>query len=103
MSADGDITAARHGGNPHSTAAAASIDKAAIRKRVLAVIASLDFGATSDEVEVITGLSHQTVSARMSELKRDGAVVPAGRRPTRSGRSAAVWVAAPVQQELWAG
>lgn len=99
-----DITAARHGGNPHSTAAAASIDKAAIRAKVLAVIAAAgDTGRTSDEAEQALDMPHQTVSARFTELAASGAIQRAGRRPTRSGRTAAVWVAAPVQQELWAG
>lgn len=97
-----DITANRHGGNEHSTAAAATIDKAALRAAILTFIASRgELGATSDEAEVALGLSHQTVSARFTELKALELVTPAGRRPTRSGRSAGVYVAAPVQQALF--
>jgi hypothetical protein len=50
-------------------------------------------GATCDEVEVALDLRHQTASARLYELKNQRAIVDSGwRRPTRSGRSAAVWV-----------
>jgi predicted transcriptional regulator len=98
-----DPTAARHGGNPFSEAAHASLtDKAKIRAAILTFIASRgDHGATSEEAEQALGLSHQTCSARFSELKIAEQILPAGRRPTSSGRSAGVWVAAPVQQALW--
>jgi hypothetical protein len=48
-----DPTAARHGGNPFSEAAHASLtDKAKIRAAILTFIASRgDHGATSDEAE----------------------------------------------------
>lgn len=53
-------------------------------------------GATCDEIEVATGLSHQTASARMRGLTIKGAVQPNGEmRPTRSGRNAAVIVRVP--------
>lgn len=88
--------------DPFSTAAAATIDKAKLRAQVLAFIAGRgEWGATSDEAEAALGMSHQTVSARFVELKANGSLRSAGRRPTRSGRSAGVWVAVPVQQELW--
>lgn len=98
-----DVTARYHRNNPESTAANPSpTSKAAIRQRVLDVITTLGpFGATSDEVEAITSMSHQTVSARMTELKAADAIRPAGRRKTRSGRTAAVYVAVPVQGELF--
>lgn len=49
-------------------------------------------GATSDEVEVGLGLTHQTASARMNDLKRANLVVKSGeRRPTRQGRNADVY------------
>ena len=50
-------------------------------------------GATCDEVERFSGLSHQTCSARINELVRSGHLVDSGRRrKTRGGRNAAVWV-----------
>jgi len=49
-------------------------------------------GLTDDQIEGVTGLSHQTASARRRELVLSGAVYDSGlRRRTKSGRSAAVW------------
>ena len=50
-------------------------------------------GRTCDEVEVGSGLCHQTVSARISELKRKSRLYQNGKRPTRSGRPADVHIA----------
>ena len=89
-----DVCKSRHHGNPESEAAHASIvpSKAHMRQRVIECIERLG-SATCDQVEVSTGLSHQTASARVSELRRDGIIAPTGeRRPTRSGRSASVFV-----------
>lgn len=92
-----DITRNFHGGNPQSEAANASIAslKDITRKQVEDYIRDQGlFGGISDEVEVALGLPHQTVSARLSEAKRDGTLVLSGDlRPTRSGRQAAVLVA----------
>lgn len=93
-----DITRRFHGGNAESNAAHRSIvkDKATLTRRVVAFVrARGQRGATSDEVEVALGLPHQTVSARITEAKAAGELVMSGdRRPTRSGRNAAVLVAA---------
>lgn len=49
-------------------------------------------GATDDELEELTGLSHHTVSPRRRELVLAGLVRDSGyRRPTRTGRTAIVW------------
>jgi hypothetical protein len=51
---------------------------------------------TCDELERRVGLSHQTCSARLRDLFLEGAIVRTGtRRPTESGRMAAVWKIAP--------
>ena len=91
-----DPTANNHGGNPQSVAAHESIAK---RKRVLRdrIVAHVDAlgrtGAISDEIETALDLPHQTVSARLTEAKARGELVPSGwSRPTRSGRFAAVLV-----------
>lgn len=98
FSLDFDITSRFHGGNPESVEAHDSIKniKAKMRARVLATIRQRGVrGMTSDEAEVALGLSHQSVSARFTELKAEGSIVPSGeRRATRSGRNAAVMVAA---------
>lgn len=47
---------------------------------------------TSDELERIFDMRHQTVSARLSELHYAGFIEASGmERPTRSGRNAIVW------------
>jgi len=52
-------------------------------------------GATCDEIEQGLDLKHQTVSARCTELLKAGQILDSGaRRPTRSGRSARVYVLA---------
>lgn len=53
-----------------------------------------EHGATDDEIEVALGMSHQTASARRRNLEQIGACKKTSRkRPTRSGRAAAVYVA----------
>jgi hypothetical protein len=53
-------------------------------------------GATCHEVEWALKLSHQTASARIRELVLAGKLKDSGmRRPTASGRTAAVWIAKP--------
>lgn len=91
-----DPTANYHGGNPFSVAAhaAAKEGKDALRRAVYDLIAAASEGLTCDEVEVVLGRSHQSVSARITELKAQGRIVVAGRRPTRTGSPAAVYVAA---------
>lgn len=76
--------------------AARSVEKSAPRLRqiVLQTIRDAVDGCTDDEIEIITGLSHQTASARRRELVLSGEIVPNGdRRKTRSGRTAVVHVA----------
>lgn len=52
-----------------------------------------DYGATDDEIEQVLDLRHQTASARRRELELKGLVQKTPRRrPTRSGRNAAVYV-----------
>ncbi len=93
-----DITRRFHGGDPESNAAHRSIvlSKATMRRRVVAYVRERgELGATSDEIEAALGMPHQTVSARITEAKAGGELVKSGdRRLTRSGRSAAVLVAA---------
>ncbi len=66
-----------------------------IRERVYMAVETQHYtsGITCDEVEVMSGISHQTVSARIRELAKAGRIKDSGRvRPTRSGRNAVVWV-----------
>lgn len=89
-------------GTETSDAAAESMRPCAakIRQRVLKYIESQGLrGATCDEAEVATGLSHQTCSARFNELNKKTdqhgleIVWSGATRPTRSGRLARIYVA----------
>jgi hypothetical protein len=83
-------------GDSTSHAAAEAIRPAAgtIRARVLELIRRTPM--TDDELETVTGLTHQCVSARRRELVLDDLVRDSGlRRKTRSGRAAKVWEATP--------
>lgn len=63
-----------------------------VRDKVLAAIkiAGKD-GATTEQIEQRLDKSHQTVSARVNELKREGLIFDTGlRRKTKNGRNAAV-------------
>lgn len=93
---DPDITAGYHRGNPESVEADASISeqKGRLRRRVAGWIRDRgDIGATCEEVERGLDMAHQTASARITELKKTGELlVTDRRRPTGSGRNAAVYV-----------
>ena len=71
-----------------------------LRARVLGHIVDRDsYGMTCDELEAVSGLMHQTASARVHELKKLGAIYDSGRRrKTRSGRKATVWLARPLPE-----
>ena len=91
-----DICAGRHRGNPESEAAHERIRgrKAALCTDIVGFVRGRG-GATCYEIEIGIGLSHQTCSARCSELKRSGQLVPTGeKRRTASGSLAAVLRAA---------
>ena len=84
-------------GSDTSREAAQSLPEPALARleaRVMGLIALAGpFGRTDDELEVETGLSHQTVSARRRGLVQKRLVVYNGlRRVTRSGRKATVWI-----------
>lgn len=88
-----DVTANYHRGDELSMAANPSAErKRRDRVRILAHLRQRgDQGATCEEIEHALGMSHQTASARISELRRDEMIADSGRRrPTTSGRSARV-------------
>ena len=82
-----------------SNAAAASLDPDHLGKLARRVYDEISYaaaegsaGLTCDQVEQLLSGSHQTISARVNELRDKGYIVDSGvRRPTRSGRKAAVW------------
>ncbi len=97
-----DITANFHQQNLFSVMANQSVSssKEIIRAKIIAYIESQGlYGATSDEVELALGLTHQTASARLTEAKKQDRLVLNGTRKTRSGRNAGVLVA-PEYREL---
>jgi hypothetical protein len=50
-------------------------------------------GLTCDEIELLMNGKHQTISARVNELRDKGWIKDSGRkRKTRSGRQAIVWI-----------
>jgi uracil-DNA glycosylase family 4 len=87
-------------GSDTSEKAADSIASSAssLRDFVFGIIeASGAGGLTCDGVEVESHMSHQTTSARINELAKEGRIIDSGRqRPTRSGRLAVVWLAGTV-------
>ena len=92
----GDITAKFHGGADTSVSAHDTTPEShrdSIRQKLYDVIAASPDGRTADELEVLLGMAHQTVSARLSELLRAGRLVDSGeRRKTRLGKDARVLV-----------
>jgi len=70
--------------------------KKTMQNRIVSYIEGLGTeGATCDEVEEALSLSHQTASARISEMKNPSVGILENskrRRKTRSGRGATVWV-----------
>jgi len=70
------------------------VSSSGVREQVYEVIARRSRGGegtTCDDVERITGLTHQTASARVNELAADGEITPNGQRKTRSGKPAAAY------------
>ncbi len=80
-------------GSDTSAAAASSLRDDDLSRLEALVYATLKVRPrTCDDVEAGTGLSHQTVSARIRGLVLRGRVVDSGRREkTRQGRNAVVW------------
>ena len=66
-------------------------DVGTMRTKVLDLVSQSP--VTCDEIEAALGMSHQTASARLTELFQAGKVVRTGRRLTRSRRSAWVYEA----------
>lgn len=92
-----DVTKNFHNGADTSAAAFQStttMSRALARNIVYTeVFASGYTGITCDCVEENTGMSHQTCSARITELVIEGKIRDTGeRRKTRSGRTARVYV-----------
>lgn len=94
-----DVCKNKHNGADTSAAAFQStttMSRALARNIVYTEVRDAGDGITCDAVEELTGMSHQTCSARITELVIEGKIRDTGmRRGTRSGRTARVYVAVP--------
>lgn len=80
--------------DPNSQAAAASMVDIAPGKRREVYLLVRDHGPIATwQLEGLTGWPHETVSARVYELHRMGAIVRAGANTTPSGRKAHTYLA----------
>lgn len=69
-----------------------SHDESSALRRVVKMLLDSTDGLTCDEIEVITGISHQTCSATITHASRRGLLIKSSlRRPTRTGRLARVY------------
>ena len=85
----------RHNKNAQSDAAFDSIknDLTDMENEVLQFIKRQGVrGASIDEMAAATGRSPNQISGRFTSLKASNKIVKIGTRPTRSGRSAAVFI-----------
>lgn len=93
-----DLCAGRHGGAETSAQAFSgtpAVSREAQQSKILWLIKARQQGATCDEAEVILGLSHQTCSARITELSTRGKIrFGVERRKTRAGKAARVYFVA---------
>ncbi len=92
-----DITSNYHGGEPYSDAAFNNTPRSCRERQrdvvLRCILRSGRQGQTCDEVEMIHNMRHQTCSARFTELKAEGWIVPTGdKRRTRSRRFAGVYI-----------
>lgn len=95
-----DVCRNYHKGNPMSVQAnkVAHKGKIGARQRIIEALRASSHrgGLTREELEhetIPNGLSHQSCSARLSELRREGKIKIVGERKTRSGSLAAVYQA----------
>jgi hypothetical protein len=62
------------------------------RKEIFDLICDAPTGLTDDEIEILTGLTHQSASGSRNSLMCDGLIVDSGeRRENRRGNSSIVW------------
>ena len=91
-----DVTKNFHNGADTSAAAFQStttMSRALARNIVYSQVFAFPCGVTCDAIEEATRMSHQTCSARITELVIEGKIRDTGeRRKTRSGRTARVYV-----------
>jgi hypothetical protein len=88
-----DICRVKHGRNPESEGANARVHKTKSQLRDFVYkwfMMNAFYGATCEEASNAIGMRYTTASARISELKADGWLIPTGaKRKTTTGSSAA--------------
>ena len=95
---DGAPPHARHSTTSEAAAESIKPNVGKLQRMVLDVVANAPDGLTREEIELATGLKHQTGSARVRELfllgllttKVDPKTGKSLRRPTSTGRSAEI-------------
>jgi hypothetical protein len=88
-----DVTKNKHRGNPESEAAnlAAAHSKSKFRKMIFDWFLGNGPAIAEDCLEAFPHCRYSTVTARISELRRDGMLIKIGTRATRySGKEAAL-------------
>lgn len=97
MSTKPDICRRKHGGNPNSEAANERAQKKRDGDRILAFL-RFRGPLTCETIALEMKLPYTAVSARLSEMKRDGYVEETGKtRATTHGRQAAIIRAVPAE------
>lgn len=93
----------------HRATARALPKSGTVKAAIFAIISNRPHGATDDELEVILGRTHQSVSASRNALMNDGWIEPLladgseVTRRTRSGNDATVWTATVVARAVSPG
>jgi len=95
----------RHSSTSEAAAEKIKLSVGKLQRQVLDVVAQAPDGLTREEIELATGLKHQTGSARVRELfllgllttKVDPETGKSLRRPTTSGRQAEICFLAEVK------
>lgn len=90
-----DVCARKHGGNPQSVEAFEAIRDtlSANQEWILSIIKKREHGVTVDELSYALDTTPNAISGRITELRMMGKIEKCGTRKTRSGCSAAVWIA----------
>ncbi len=86
-----DICASRHQGNEFSTEANPNPHQKSRDRLKIVLHIRANGPRTGEEIGNDLTMCYSTVSARMSELKRDGVIIKVGRRPTATGATAGVF------------
>ena len=89
---DNVVRLSKHATDTQRTAASRALPKSGTRRREILYLIDSKQGLTDDELEEITGWSHQATSASRNSLMRDGFITDSGeRRVNRHGNPAIVW------------